>query len=127
TQSQPWADASRPMDLAPASLCALLDVEPVAELPLGTLLFPRIDASAGAIVERPLGADETLALLRDSLVGAAWVDDYSGVFATHQPSPDGDPRAARETALEQLARVPAFEVRLGPDAYRQPETLRRSA
>ncbi|HYI21693.1 MAG TPA: hypothetical protein VEX62_03560, partial [Candidatus Limnocylindrales bacterium] len=47
TQSQPWADASRPMDLAPASLCALLDVEPVAELPLGTLLFPRIDASAG--------------------------------------------------------------------------------
>ncbi len=127
TTARPWADDEKPIDLAPASVCTLLGVEPVAEVPLGTLLFPRIDASAGAIVERPLGADETLALLRGSLVGAAWLGKYSSVFATLRPAPDSDAPAAREVALEQLAHLPAFEVLLGPDAYLQHESLRRSA
>ena len=125
TTDQPWADEVKPIDLAPASLCALLGVEPVAETSLGTLLFPRIDPSAGAMVERPLGADQTLSLLRGSLVGAAWLGDYAGVFAAHAPGRDA--WAARDAALEQLARLPAFEVLLGPSAYLQPETLRRSA
>jgi hypothetical protein len=110
-----WTDGS--VGLSPVQLCTILGValEPACEL--HAILFPRITPGAAAFDLRELAPAEAAARLRRAWLSAALPKRMSDLFALPaDPPPPGD--AHREQAGRALvARVRAFECRLGARAY----------
>lgn len=114
---EPWSDGR--FGLSPPQLCSLLDVEPISAAEPRALLFPALTHRPGAIELAPLEADDAAARLADALFGIrTWrksleLFDFDG----HPPLEDHGRLALARRLVE---RVPAFECRLGEDAYRVP-------
>ncbi len=115
--ARPWADTERAVDLAPASLCRLLDVEPRADAPLGALVLPMIDPTAAGLELVAASPTSALTQLRAGLVGAALGDVPVSALAGDQHPPTEAEREAQEMTLVALSRLPVYSARVGSAAF----------
>ena len=103
--------------LSPVQLCRLLGVRARAECEIAAMVFPKITGMPGAASLRRLSPEEAGRHLEDALFGIGPGRWTSTVFAPADGPPPPD-RAALAARCETLVdSVPAFEGRLGLDAY----------
>jgi len=110
-----------PASMSPAQFCRWLDVEAVAEAPLGTVVFPRVDPEVDGFTVRPLSVSEAAGRLAASLFSPGDAGPLSEAF---RPAwDDGFPsRNVTFQACHKLAELcPCHECRVGPDAYQSDE------
>jgi hypothetical protein len=129
--------------ISPAQFCRLLGARMAAAAPVRALLFPVVAPDARGLALEALSADAARAVLGRSLLKPGHPTRLSALFApcatravpapAHAPAhapvhapgraPVGAgplevaPALEAERCARLVARVPAFAVRLGPDAY----------
>ena len=106
-----------PASMSPAQFCRWLDVEAVAEAPLETVVFPRVDPTVDGFAVRPLSVSEAAGRLAASLFSPGDAGPLSEAFRLVWD--DSFPsRDATYQACHKLAELcPCHECRVGPDAY----------
>jgi hypothetical protein len=110
-----WGDGR--FGVSPAQFCALLGVEPLASARVSALVFPRIAPDERAMTVRKLSVSEAAERLGQSVFGANPIAGAERLLAVSDDAPAAEP-AVRAAGIARLAAaVPAFECRLGPDAY----------
>lgn len=107
----------RPGMSAP-QFCRLLGARMRGGGRVSAILFPRVDAHAEGVVLRRLPVNEAARALQKSLLAPSRPIRASGVFSPAGRRGTLPTRVASELCRGLAARVPAFEGRLGPDAYR---------
>jgi hypothetical protein len=118
----PGGPAGAGADVTPAQLCEAAGVDAAVDAPLAALVFPRIDGAARGLVVERLPAAVTAGRLRDGRFGGRAWDRGSTALGGPRASVGPDTAALAE-ACDALARcTPAFECRIGPDAYAAPAT-----
>jgi hypothetical protein len=114
---RPWGklDLASRMYLSPAQLCDLLGVGAAGQVPLATLLFPRMRADRDGLELRDLPPDEALPLLES---GRFADGGRSPRFFAADPASGDDAPAPSPARLRMLVqRVRCAEVSLGTNAY----------
>lgn len=125
---QPHAATTPPRShwtLTPAQLCSLVGATPVPGGRLEAIVFPRVTGDPGTVALRRLPLAEAAAAITATQLGAlraeppeegapAWPWESGGPNA---PVPVRARALAEARCRELATRVPAFECRLGPDAY----------
>ncbi len=112
--------ATAGIDVTPAQLCDLAQVEAAACAPLAALVFPQVnlthrDRGLGVDLQR-LHPETAKRRLRDSLFGGGDTGQRSAAFGA-QFAGDDEPMS-RDTFCRALAQaVPAFDYRLGSDTF----------
>jgi energy-coupling factor transporter ATP-binding protein EcfA2 len=109
--------------LSPAQFCALVRTDPVAGGPLGAVVFPRLSDAPGRIAWRRLPVAESAAALTAAQLGSLRGVPPEASVPAWMPEVEPPDAAVRDTGTDEercarlARRVPAFEIRLGPDAY----------
>jgi len=104
--------------ISPAQLCALLGAPVRASARVRAILFPRVDARARGLELRALPPAAARARLARSLMKASHPTRLSALFSPGRRRETLPARAEREACGRLAERVPAFECRLGAQAYR---------
>jgi hypothetical protein len=131
----PEADAAArgAWTLSPAQFCALVGTEPVPGGPVGAVVFPRQTGEPGPAAWRRLSLAEAAAALAEAQLGSLRAAPPEGglpawMRAPAAPAvavPTGVPASDEERCRRLAARVPAYEVALGRDAYADPASAGR--
>jgi hypothetical protein len=104
--------------ISPAQLCALLGAPVRASARVRALLFPRVDPRARGLELRALAPAATRERLARSLMKPSHPTRLSALFSPGRRRETLPARVERETCARLAERVPAFECRLGAEAYR---------
>jgi hypothetical protein len=103
--------------ISPAQLCDLLGAPMRAAAPVRALLFPRIDPRARGLALHRLAPARARSRLARPLMKPSHPMRLAALFSPARRR-ESVPATAERDACHQLAsRVPAFECRLGPQAY----------
>jgi len=104
--------------ISPAQLCALLGAKVRASGRVRAIVFPRIDPRARGLELRALTPALARARLARSLMTSSHPTRVSALFSPDRRRETLPARAEREACGRLAERVPAFECRLGAEAYR---------
>ena len=104
--------------ISPVQLCGLLGAPMRAGAPVRALLFPRVEPRASGIELRRIAPARTRARLGEALMKPSHPTRLSPLFSPRRRRETVSARAERERCRLLAQRVPAFECRLGPEAYR---------
>ncbi len=111
-----WKDGRYGM--TPAQLCALVDAAAEASATASAIVFPHVTDRPGRVELRRLSLAEATERLPASLLGAGTWRKSSDFFCTPMDQVVAPDEAVLASLCAALAsRVPAFECRLGLDAY----------
>ncbi|HXK25503.1 MAG TPA: hypothetical protein VMS55_22730 [Myxococcota bacterium] len=104
--------------ISPAQLCALLGAPVRASAPVRAIVFPRIDPRTRGLELRALPTPAARSRLGRSLMKPSHPTRLSALFSPGRRRETLPARVEREACGRLAGRVPAFECRLGADAYR---------
>ena len=104
-------------NLTARQFCDLLGVRAQAGARLKALLFPRIDPNAKRIEVSQLNGGGALPKIQAGLFRAGFSTQVHDFFALAEPGKTGGDAKFEKTIQELAAKMPAFECRIGPDAY----------
>ena len=111
-----------PIDLSPAQFCRQLGVDMCGHSPLRALVFPTLTRAHADLRIRRLSPQAAAERLDDVLFGAEPCSATSEVFTVPE-STLLDRARLQALASTLIARVPALECELGPEAYQKSGAL----
>jgi hypothetical protein len=103
--------------ISPAQLCHSTGAAMRASTPVGVLLFPRIDPAADGLVLEPMSDEAARETLGRSLLKPSHPTRCSPLFSPGRVGGETPAEVESRRCDALLARVPAYDCRMGPDAF----------
>jgi hypothetical protein len=113
---KPWGDGR--YGLSPAQLARALDTAAVGVARAAAIVFPKVTGRAGRLTLREIAPDAAVENLQNAIFGIGAWSELGEIFVAPDPSPRLPLEDPRTLCRRLVGELPAFECRLGLEAYR---------